>query len=139
MQRAESREQRATARGLMVDGFFAFEDLEVYQLAVDLAAQVYPLTATFPDSERFGLISQARRAATSVTLNIAEGRGRGSDKDFARFLYQARGSLLEVVSAFHLAERLSFTTREKTQTLLKAAHQLNSKLTAFIRKLGEEQ
>lgn len=139
MQRAEGRGQRATARKLIAKGFFAFEDLEVYQLAVDFAAQAYQLTAKFPESERFGLISQARRAATSVTLNIAEGRGRGSDKDFARFLYQARGSLLEVVSAFHLAERLSFTTRDQTQALFASAHQLNSKLTAFVRKLGGEQ
>jgi four helix bundle protein len=139
MQRAESREQRATARKLVEEGFFAFEDLEVYQLAVDLTAQVYQLTLMFPDAERFGLTSQIRRAATSVTLNIAEGRGRGSDKDFARFLYQARGSLLEVVSGFHLAERLMFTQREHTRSLFTASNQLNSKLTAFIRKLGSEQ
>ena len=139
MQRAERKEQRATTRKLVSEGFFAFEDLEVYQLAVDLVAQAYRLTNKFPDAERFGLISQVRRAATSVTLNIAEGRGRGTDKDFARFLYQARGSLLEVVSAFHIAERLSFVTREQTQPIFIAANQLNSKLTAFIRKLGEDQ
>jgi four helix bundle protein len=139
MQRAERKEQRATTRKLVPEGFFAFEDLEVYQLAVDLVAQAYQLTNKFPDAERFGLTSQVRRAATSVTLNIAEGRGRGTDKDFARFLYQARGSLLEVVSAFHIAERLSFTSREQTQSLFIAANQLNSKLTAFIRKFGEDQ
>jgi four helix bundle protein len=138
MQRAEGKGQRINERQLLNEGFFAFEDLEVYQRAVDLAVVVYTLTREFPDVEKFGLVSQLRRATTSVSLNIAEGRGRGSDKDFARFLYQARGSLLEVVSGFHLAERLGFVTREKTKPLLLQSHQLNSKLTSFIQRLNSQ-
>jgi four helix bundle protein len=109
--------------------------LEVYHRSVDLAAQIYKLTQGFPDSERFGLTSQLRRAATSVSLNIAEGKGRGSFKDFARFLYQSRGSLLEVVSGLHLAEELGFIKRPSTQPILRASFELTNMLSGFIKTL----
>jgi len=135
---AESTGQRAEGqkRELAQKGFFAFEDLEVYQLSVDFAYEVYNLVERFPDSERYALVNQLKRAATSVTLNIAEGWGRGSDKDFAKFLFQARGSLLEVVVGFHLAERFQFVRREQTENLYASANQLASKLTALIKALG---
>jgi four helix bundle protein len=137
-QRVEGRGQRARSQ-LAQGGFFAFEGLEAYQLSVDLAVDVYELTRDFPEFEKFGLISQLRRAVASIALNIAEGRGRGSDKDFAKFLYQTRGSLLEVVSGFHLAERLKFVTNEKPKALYAKANQLNSKITAFIHRLSKEE
>ncbi len=135
---AEGREQRAEGkkRHLAKTGFFAFEDLEIYQLSVDLAYEVYKLAKDFPDSEKYALTSQIKRASTSVTLNIAEGRGRGSDKDFAKFLFQARGSLLEVVAGFHLAERFGYLQRDQTQPIYATANDLASKLTAFIKTLG---
>ena len=71
----------------------SFTDLRVWQEAVDLATEVYGLTATFPKSEIYSLAQQMRRAAVSVPSNIAEGKGRGSPRDFRQFLYQARGSL----------------------------------------------
>ena len=117
----------------MDDGFFAFEKLDVYRQATDSVVTAYRLTRTFSEKERFGLTSQIRRAATSVTLNIAEGRGRGSERDFARFLHQARGSLLEVVTGFHLAERLDFITRQDTRAIYAQAHHLSGKLVTLIR------
>jgi four helix bundle protein len=134
----ESQKPKSVRQGLVENGYFAFEDLEVYHRSVDLTADVYKLTQTFPDLERFGLISQLRRAATSVSLNIAEGKGRGTPKDFARFLLQARGSLLEVVSGLHLAERLEFTNRSETQPLLNKAFELTNKLTSFIRAINPQ-
>ena len=131
----ESQQQKGKRQGLVERGYFAFEDLEVYHLSVDLAAGVYKLTQTSPDFERFGLISQLRRAAASVSLNIAEGKGRGTKKDFARFLLQARGSLLEVVSGIHLAERLKFTHRTETKTILDQAFELTNKLSSFVRAI----
>lgn len=125
-------------RTLLESKFFAFEDLDVYQLSVDLVAAAYQQTLAFPETERFGLTNQIRRAATSVSLNIAEGRGRGTDKDFARFLYLARGSVLEVVSGFHLAQRLAFVTEEATLSLMKQAHSLASKITALIQRLERQ-
>ncbi len=123
---------------LLETGFFAFEDLEVYQLSVDYSVDVYPLLRQFPESEKFGLVSQIKRSVTSVTLNIAEGRGRGTDKDFAKFLHQARGSLFEVVAGFHLAERLGFVNKEQTKFLYPKAKTLAAKLSVFIQKLNEK-
>jgi four helix bundle protein len=123
---------------MLEKGYFAFEELEVYHRSVDLAALVYKLTQGFSDSERFGLTSQIRRAPTSVSLNIAEGKGRGSPKDFARFLYNAKGSLLEVVSALHLAEKLDFVNREQIKPLLCAAFEFTNMLSGFIRALEKD-
>ncbi|MBF6594660.1 MAG: four helix bundle protein [Thermaceae bacterium] len=94
---------------LDAEGYFSFEQLEVYQKSITLIARVYQLTGNFPADERFGLTSQIRRAANSITLNIAEGKGCSSDRDFVRFLYQARGSLLETVAARHIAKTLAFS------------------------------
>jgi four helix bundle protein len=96
---------------------FSFEQLEVYQLAVNVTVKVYRLTQTFPSEGRFGLVHQVRRAATSVALNIAEGKGRNSDKDFLRFLYQARGSILETISGMQIAERLEFISQDTIKSL----------------------
>lgn len=139
--RAEGGRQMAEGEGARVTrlsskGFFAFEDLEVYHLSVELAASVYALTRDFPHEERFGLTNQIRRAVTSVTLNIAEGRGRGTDKDFARFLMQARGSLYEAVSGLHLAVRLGFVPENHTKSFNESARILAAKLTAFAQKLS---
>ncbi|MFB6262913.1 MAG: four helix bundle protein [Bradymonadaceae bacterium] len=81
-------------------------DLKVWQLGMRLARQVYAMTEEFPQSERYELASQLRRAATSVPSNIAEGSARRTDRDFLRFLYQARGSLVELDTQMHLAEKL---------------------------------
>ena len=87
---------------------FRFEKLEVWQKAVDLASDVYAATRGFPADERYGLTSQLRRAAVSISSNIAEGSSRSSDVDFARFVEIAYGSQLEVVSEALVANRLSF-------------------------------
>ena len=116
--------------------FFAFEKLDVYQLSISLATQIYVVTRDFPPEERFGLTNQIRRAATSVTLNIAEGSGRGSQKDFARFLYQARGSVFEVVSALHLAQQLQYLDTADVSNLTDQAHIISAKLMAFINKIA---
>jgi len=83
-----------------------FRDLIAWQQAKALARQVYEVTRLFPDEERFGLVIQLRRAAVSIPSNIAEGRGRGTKKDFAHFLMQARGSLYEVETQIELANEL---------------------------------
>jgi four helix bundle protein len=98
------------------DHFFAsrsrgdHRDLDVWKLAIELAKEVYRLTACFPPDERFGLVSQMRRASVSISANIAEGYGRGSAGDFARFLKIARGSAREVEALVELSAELQLVS-----------------------------
>jgi len=85
-----------------------FRDLIVWQKSKALARKIYSLTKNFPKEEVFGLTSQIRRAAVSIPANIAEGKGRGTQKDFCHFLVQARGSLFEVETLAELASDLAY-------------------------------
>jgi four helix bundle protein len=91
---------------------FRFEKLDVWQRAIDHAGLIYALTRDFPSDERFGLTNQMRRAAVSVSSNLAEGSDRVSDIDFARFLEIAYASLMEVVSQATIAHCQEFITKE---------------------------
>jgi len=83
-------------------------DLNVWQLGMEITERVYQLTRDFPDDERFGLISQLRRAAMSVPANIAEGNARSSTKEYLHHLSIAVGSLAEVETFLDLALRLRY-------------------------------
>jgi four helix bundle protein len=84
------------------------KDLTVYKTSIDLVVDVYRISRSFPDAEKFGLTSQIRRAAVSVPSNIAEGAARNSKKDFIRFLSIALGSLAETETQLEIAQRLEF-------------------------------
>lgn len=86
------------------------EDLRVWQLAIEFVDLIYEATTRFPNDERFGLISQLRRAAVSVPANIAEGAGRETTKDFLRHLSIAQGSLAEVNTLLVIADRREYVT-----------------------------
>lgn len=104
-------------------GVATYRDLEVWQRGMEIVRQVYAATTDFPDEERFGLTLQLRRAAVSVPSNIAEGWGRGSRKEYLRFLYIARGSLYEVETQLLLAYELGWVSDERYarfETLLDA-------------------
>jgi four helix bundle protein len=103
---------------------FGFERLEVWQRAVEFADRVYVLTTAFPDHERYGLTSQLRRAAVSISSNIAEGSSRASRKDFARFVEIAYGSLMEVVSQLQIAKRRTFLNNRAFDELYESADEL---------------
>jgi four helix bundle protein len=87
---------------------FNFEKLDVWQKAIDFADLVYSETQGFPTEERFGLTNQLRRAAISISSNIAEGSSRSSKNDFARFTEIAAGSVFEAVSQVFIARRRNF-------------------------------
>ncbi|GIW34039.1 four helix bundle protein [Meiothermus sp.] len=123
------------ARPLSSSGFFGFEQLEVYHLSVALSVQVYQLSGAFSEKERFGLTSQLRRAANSIARNIVEKKGRSTDKDFCRFLYQARGSLLDTVCSLHLAAEFGFLQQAAVQHLYNQTSTLNGKLNALLKNL----
>ena len=80
--------------------------LTLWHDAIDLVTQIYRITANYPEQEKFGLVSQMRRAAVSVASNIAEGSARNSDREFLRFLYIARGSLAELETQLEISKQL---------------------------------
>ena len=87
---------------------FAFEKLEVWKKSKELVKQVYSLTRSFPEEEKFGLISQIRRSAVSVVANIAEGSGRKSSKDQARFTTTSYSSLIELLNHLIISFEIEF-------------------------------
>ena len=112
-----------------------FRRLDVWHLSIQLVTTVYEASSSFPPSERFGLTSQIRRAAISIPSNIAEGSGRESQRDFARFLGYARGSSAEVECQLVIANRLAFMTDERLEALLEEAQKIQRMLSSLIRKL----
>ena len=102
---------------------FGFEHLQVWNDAIEMVNLVYRLTASFPKDERFGLVSQIRRAAVSVSANIAEGSSRYSHIEQARFYEIAYGSLMESVSECKIAQMQVFLSAEEyDEVRLKSAH-----------------
>jgi len=98
-----------------------FRELEVWKKAMDFAQSIYVLSARFPQQEQFGLTAQMRRASVSVASCIAEGHGRGSPREFGRFISIALGSLAETETQLLLAERLGYVDRRVEDTLASAA------------------
>lgn len=109
-----------------------FEDLHAWRLAMDLVVDVYQQTLAWPKDERFGLTSQIRRAATSIPSNIAEGKGRASDREFIKFLNYARGSLYEVQTQVKVARRLNYLTESAARALEKQTTEVGKVLNGLI-------
>lgn len=105
---------------------------------MSLARDVYRLTDTFPGSEFFGLTSQIRRAAVSVPSNIAEGRGRMTQKSFAAFLSQARGSLYELETQIELARDLGFADKDRVDAIIAAAAEISRMLHGLAAKVRQD-
>ena len=116
-----------------------YRDLRVWKLAMDFIEEVYHATERFPQRENFGLTSQVQRAAVSVASNIAEGKGRMTDRDFCAFLFRARGSLLEAETQIEIAGRLKYISKEEMDWLLSMAAGVGSALTGLIHALGPKQ
>jgi len=91
----------------------SFQDLRVWQEAMQLAVEIYRSTADFPKHELYGLSQQIRRAAVSLPSNIAEGKGHHSNKEFVHFLFHARGSLLEGQTQLILASSYNIYRQQK--------------------------
>ena len=116
---------------------FNFEKLDVWQEAIQFADLVYELTGNFPDEERFGLTNQMRRAAVSVSSNIAEGSSRVSRMDFARFIEIATGSLFEVVSQTTIALRRKMITQSNYNGIYAAAEKQSKMLSGLRTSLSQ--
>jgi four helix bundle protein len=114
---------------------FNYEKLETWQEAIAFADLVYSVTKSFPNDERFGLTNQMRRAAVSVSSNLAEGSSRNSWVDFARFVEIATGSAFEVVSHAFVARKQGFLSKDDFQTIYKASEKLGKMLSGLRRSL----
>ena len=108
----------------------SYRDLIVWQKAMDLTKQVYQLTKSFPKDEIYGLTSQIRRCSVSIPSNIAEGRGRNSDKEFIRFLNISLGSLYELQTQLELA--LAFQYISNIDEVNNASIEIEKMLNALI-------
>lgn len=112
-----------------------YQGLIVWQKAMALVKLVYQASRHWPADEKFGLVSQIRRAAVSIPSDIAEGDGRGSDADLIRFLFIAHGSLREVETQLLIAVDLEFSAPEETKALLEHCAEVGKLLNGLIRKL----
>ena len=112
-----------------------FRQLKVWEKAHLLALEIYKATATFPKEELYGLMSQLRRASVSIPTNIAEGCGRNTDADFARFLQIAMGSASETEYEIILAFDLGFLSKNQFESLQSQAEEVKKMLASFIKTL----
>jgi four helix bundle protein len=110
-----------------------FKDLRCWQRALDLSFSIYQVTRRFPKEETFALTNQLRRAAVSVISNIAEGKGRSSEKELLRFLANARGSLFEIEAQIALAERLSYLSHAEANEVLSDTSEVGKLINGLMR------
>src|SRR5580698_5823713 len=108
---------------------FNFEKLEVWQEAIAFADSIYTVTRNFPAEERFGLTGQMRRAAVSISSNLAEGSSRASRTDYARFVELAAGSLFEVISQATISKRQGFLSETDFNRLYSACEKQSRMLS----------
>jgi four helix bundle protein len=115
------------------------ERLDVWRKSVDFVVDVYKLTESFPNEEKFGLTSQIRRAAVSVPANIAEGAGRQSEKEFVHFLSNAQGSASELSTEILIAFRLGFLAEQTYQTAHDELDDIGRMIHGLSRHLKSKQ
>lgn len=115
-----------------------FQQLTVWQRAVELTVCIYTLTRSFPKEEVYGLTSQMRRASISIASNIAEGRGRLSRAEFRHFRGIAQGSNFELRTQLEVARRLRLTSASSANEAQLLCEEVSKMLTSFIQKLTNE-
>lgn len=118
---------------------FAFEELDVYQLARVYVKNIYLLSDKFPQKEDFALASQIRRAAVSITSNIAEGTSRFSARDKSHFVEIAYGSLMETYSQLQVAADLGYLMQEEIDELHPRIVELRNRLSALRKSYIEQK
>jgi len=116
---------------------FSFEKLEVWNRSIDLSVLIYKITSSFPDSEKFGIVNQLRRAYNSIGANIAEGSGRKSQVEKARFFEIAFSSLLEVIHFLRLSVKLGFVNDEELKEVFLLISEISNKLNALHKQVKQ--
>lgn len=112
------------------------KNLVAWQEAMELAKEIYEFSKELPSDEKFNLISQIKRAATSIPLNIAEGAARKNDKEFRQFLYIALGSLSEVNTLLELTIKLEFSTQSRIEMLTEREQKCAALINGLIKSLN---
>lgn len=112
-----------------------YQELIVWQKAMELSKAIYRVTKSFPDDERFGLTSQLRRASVSIPSNIAEGQGRLTVGEFRQFLGTARGSVFELETQVQLASELGYIPPNDAERLIELTSEVSRLLNGLIRSL----
>ncbi len=112
-----------------------FNNLKIWQLAIELAKEIYRATESYPKEEIYALISQMQRAAVSIPSNIAEGAGRETDKDFSHFLSIALGSSFELYTQIVLSKEIGYIDHTQTEKLQKMTIELQKMISAYKKKI----
>ena len=139
-ERKENEERRAGNLDLRTENLDLrieksnYENLLVWQKAMNLVEQVYLKTKMFPKEELYGITSQLRRATLSIPLNIVEGQGREGKKEFKRFLFISRGSAYEVSTIFQVCLKLNYISQEEYQLFYCEVNQIIKMLGGLIRR-----
>jgi four helix bundle protein len=108
-----------------------FKELEIWKQSRSFCSEVYNVTSSFPDNEKFGLTNQLRRAAVSIPSNIAEGASRSSNRDFCRFLEIALGSSYEVETQLMISSDLGFIDDEILNDMILKLNSIIKMITRF--------
>lgn len=112
-----------------------YKNLEIWKRSVGLSTKVYELTNSFPKDEKYGIIAQIRRCAVSVPSNIAEGAGRGSKKDFKRFLNIAYGSIYELETQLLISKNLGYLNSDEHEEIKSEIDEIQKMMYSFTMKL----
>ena len=115
----------------------SYRELIVWKRAMELVVETYQLVKHLPKEEIYALSDQIRRAVVAIPSNIAEGNGRGTPKDYARFLAMARGSKYELETQLMICVELQYLTNEQIQNAMMLSDEIGRMLNAIIARLGE--
>ena len=113
----------------------SYREIKVWQKAIELVVDIYSCTRSFPREELYGLAGQLRRVAVSIASNIAEGKGRRTDREFLQFLHHARGSVFEVETQLTIASRLAYLPEAEVLRLGHSASEIARMLNGLIKAI----
>lgn len=115
-----------------------FRKLNIWYKAIEIAELTYALSKELPNDEKYGLISQMKRASISISSNIAEGAGRNSVKEFRHFVAIAQGSCFELISQTVLCQKLNLSSNDLTKKVIDESEHLAKMISAFSNKLSDK-
>lgn len=116
----------------------SYKDLIVWQKAIDLVTEIYSVSKTFPNEEKFGIVNQLNRAVVSIPANIAEGWGRESSKNYLQFLRISRGSLMEVETLILISKNLKYVDEEEFKLISNKIEEVGKILQGLIKSIQQK-